>query len=122
MKKFWSDNEALIELLIEHEINLICNKNMENEVSDEDAERIPELIERLAPAAAYDYGFVEDEMMDELIDSIDFTEDEYNERVEGIDDVATFSDFLADIISSVRDNNGSLEDAVFIANNAFAKL
>ena len=56
MKKFWSNNEALIELLVEHGINLICNENMENEVSDEDAEHIWEFVERLAPAAAYDYG------------------------------------------------------------------
>ena len=122
MKKFWSDNEALIELLIEHEINLIFNENLDIVVSDEDAARIPAIVAEYAPAAEYDYGFVEDEMMDELIDSIDFTEDEYNERVEGMDGVATFNDFLANIISSVKDNNGSLEDAVFIANDAFAKL
>ena len=122
MKTIWINNDALLEILTEQGIELICNENMDINVSEEDAARIPAIVAEYAPAAEFDYGFVEDEMMDELIDSIDFTEDEYNERVEGMDDVSTFNDFLANIISSVRDNNGSLEDAVVIANDAFLNL
>lgn len=61
-------------------------------------------------------------MMDELIDSIDFSEEEYNERVEGLDDIATFNEFLENIIKIVRDNHGTIEDAVYIANDAFMNL
>ena len=54
----------------------------------------------------------------ELIDSIDFTESDYNEK----DANATFDEFIEQVISDCRDNNGSFEDAVFNANDAFNNL
>ena len=55
MKKFESNNEALNELLINNGIDLICNANMEIIISNEDAKRIEELVENMAPAAIQDY-------------------------------------------------------------------
>jgi hypothetical protein len=54
MKKFFSANDALVELLNE-QIEMTCNADMEIIVSDEDAERIAEIVATLAPAAINDY-------------------------------------------------------------------
>lgn len=56
MRTFYTDNQALLELLSEKGINLTCNERMEIEISDEDAERIPAIVERFAPAATQDYS------------------------------------------------------------------
>jgi len=55
MKTLYTDNSALIELLTNNGISIICNEQMEMTISDEDAERIPTMIEELAPAAISDY-------------------------------------------------------------------
>ena len=55
---------------------------------------------------------------EQLIDSIDFTESDYNEK----DANATFDEFIEQVISDCRDNNGTIEDAVFEANDAFSQL
>jgi hypothetical protein len=54
MKKFFSANDALVELLNE-QIEMTCNADMEIIVSDEDAERIAEIVATLAPASINDY-------------------------------------------------------------------
>lgn len=59
---------------------------------------------------------------EDIIDMIDFSKEEYNERVAGKDDVATFDEFIDNIINIAKENNGTIEDAAFIANDAFAKL
>lgn len=59
---------------------------------------------------------------EDIIDMIDFSEEEYNERVAGKDDVATFDEFIDNIINIVKENNGTIEDAVFIANDAYRNL
>lgn len=56
MKKIWFNNPALADLLTDNGINLICNENMEVIVTEEDAERIPKIIEEYAPYAKADYG------------------------------------------------------------------
>ena len=56
MKKIWFNNPALADLLADNGINLICNENMEIVVTEEDAERIPKIIEEHAPYANADYG------------------------------------------------------------------
>lgn len=58
MKKFFSANDALVELLNE-QIEMTCNADMEIIVSDEDAERIAEIVATLAPAAINDYTIVD---------------------------------------------------------------
>lgn len=54
MKKIYTDNEALLEMLAD-EITINCNEEMEMVISDEDAERIPAIVEEKAPAAINDY-------------------------------------------------------------------
>lgn len=56
MRKFHSDNEVLMQTLIDKGINLTCNENMEIIISDEDAERIDNMVPTLCPAAMGDYS------------------------------------------------------------------
>lgn len=56
MRKFHSDNEMLMQTLIDNGINLTCNENMEVIISDEDAERIENMVPSLCPAAMGDYS------------------------------------------------------------------
>ena len=37
-------------------VNMICNENMQIEISDEDAEKIDSIVNELAPAASGDYA------------------------------------------------------------------
>lgn len=55
MKQFQSSNSELIELLVDNGIELICDDNQNIVVSNEDAEKIEEIVNRFAPAAIYDY-------------------------------------------------------------------
>lgn len=55
MKKFYTDNQTLLEILADNGISMICNEDMDIEISDEDAVRIPAICEREAPAAFADY-------------------------------------------------------------------
>ena len=57
MKKIWFNNPELAELLADNGISLGCNEKMEIVVSDEDVDKINEIIKTLAPAAEMDYGF-----------------------------------------------------------------
>lgn len=55
MKNIITNNSELLEVLVSNGIVITCNENMEMQVSDEDAERIPEIVAEYAPAAAMDY-------------------------------------------------------------------
>ena len=55
----------------------------------------------------------------EIIAAIDFTREDY-EKKEG--DLVSFDQFIENIVQSCRENNGTIEDAVFIANDAYSKL
>ena len=55
MRKFYSDNKMLIETLVSKGINITCNDNMEMLISDEDAERVDNMVPVLCPAAMGDY-------------------------------------------------------------------
>lgn len=59
MKTIYTDNTALLEVLTENGINIICNDQMEMTISDEDASRITEIVEKFAPAAVNDYTIEE---------------------------------------------------------------
>lgn len=55
MKKYYSNNEELNEILVNNGIDLICNDDMEVMVNDMDAERIEAIVNEQAPAAIDDY-------------------------------------------------------------------
>lgn len=61
-------------------------------------------------------------MKEEIISQLDFTNEEYEQKVAGQKGMATFDEFINTIIESVEENNGCIEDAIYIANDAFAKL
>lgn len=61
-------------------------------------------------------------MREEIISGIDFTEEEYSEKIAGQDDMASFNEFIDNIVKITEENNGTVEDAVFIADDAFRKL
>lgn len=55
-----------------------------------------------------------------LITAIDFTEQDYNAVADR--ECVSFSEFIVCVICLTENQNGTLEDAVFIANDAYAKL
>ena len=57
----------------------------------------------------------------ELIESLDFTEEDYNEKIAG-EDVASFNEFIDAIIVFVEQNGGTLEDAIIMANDTYYQL
>lgn len=59
MKKYYSSNEELNEILVNNGIVLNCNEDMEIVISDEDAARIPEIVREQAEAAINDYSIEE---------------------------------------------------------------
>lgn len=59
MKKYYSSNEELNEILVNNGIELNCNEDMEIVISDEDAARIPEIVREQAEAAINDYSIEE---------------------------------------------------------------
>ena len=60
-------------------------------------------------------------MKTELIESLDFTEDDYNEKIAG-ENVASFNEFIDAIIVFVEQNGGTLEDAIIMANDTYYQL
>lgn len=60
-------------------------------------------------------------MKTELIESLDFTEEDYNEKIAG-KDVASFNEFIDAIIVFVEQNGGTLEDAIIMANDTYYQL
>ena len=78
MKKYYSNNEALNEMLVENGINLIVNEKMEITVSDEDALRIKDLVEKFAPAAVQDYSITME--LYALANSVWHADDYLNDR------------------------------------------
>lgn len=59
-------------------------------------------------------------MKTELIESLDFTEEDYNEKIAG-EDVASFNEFIDAIIVFVEQNGGTLEDAIIMANDTYSQ-
>ena len=58
---------------------------------------------------------------DQLINSLTFDEADYNKAAEGNSDV-TFDEFINNIMDSCKECNGTLLDAIFLADNAFESL
>lgn len=55
MKRITTNNSELLEVLVENGIEIVCNENMEMVVSDEDADKIQDIVRIYAPAASDDY-------------------------------------------------------------------
>ena len=60
-------------------------------------------------------------MKTELIESLDFTEEDYNEKIAG-ENGASFNEFIDAIIVFVEQNGGTLEDAIIMANDTYYQL
>ena len=60
-------------------------------------------------------------MKTELIESLDFTEENYNEKI-ACENVASFNEFIDAIIVFVEQNGGTLEDAIIMANDTYYQL
>ena len=60
-------------------------------------------------------------MKTELIENLDFTEEDYNERMAG-EDIASFNEVIDAVIAFVEQNGGTLEDAIIMANDAYYQL
>lgn len=58
----------------------------------------------------------------ELIDNLSFTEDDYKKAAYGCDNIATFAEFIQKIMDSCKECEGTLGDAIFIAENSFESL
>ena len=56
MNAIYTDNAALLELLQENGINIICDEQMRMIISDHEAAKIDGLVNELAPAAIGDYA------------------------------------------------------------------
>ena len=61
-------------------------------------------------------------MKTQLIENIDFTREEYNEKTKGNDGFFSFDEFIENVVSIVEENNGTLQDAIFMAHDAFDKI
>lgn len=55
MKHIITDNQELLEVLAENGISLICDNEMRITITEDEAEAIPAIIAKLAPAASADY-------------------------------------------------------------------
>lgn len=55
MKTLYCNNRELLDILENNGINMICNENMQIEISDEDMEKIDSIVNKFAPAASGDY-------------------------------------------------------------------
>ena len=64
---------------------------------------------------------IEIKMKTKLIESLDFTEEEYNEKTAG-EDIASFNEFIEAVIAFVEQSGGTLEDAIVMANEAYYQL
>lgn len=64
---------------------------------------------------------IEIKMKTKLIESLDFTEEEYNEKTAG-EDIASFNEFIDAVIAFVEQSGGTLEDAIVMANEAYYQL
>ena len=58
----------------------------------------------------------------QLINSLSFTEDEYNKVVTDCDDYATFTEFIQKLMDSCKECEGTLQDAIFVADDSFESL
>ena len=60
-------------------------------------------------------------MKTELIENLDFTEKDYNEKTAG-EDIDSFNEFIDAIIAFVEQSGGTLEDAIIMADDAYYQL
>lgn len=58
-RKYEKDNDKLLDILTDNGINLQCDENMNIVISDEDARKVEDIVEKDAPAAEFDYTLEE---------------------------------------------------------------
>ena len=58
----------------------------------------------------------------QLKDSLSFTRDDYKKAVPAGNGYANYDEFIQKALNQCRENNGTLEDAIIIAEDAFNKL
>ena len=58
MKTIETDNKALLEVLAENGVEIICNDKMQMVITD-GADKIAEIVGKYAPAAINDYHIIE---------------------------------------------------------------
>ena len=85
-------------------------------VSDEEAERIAKIHEEHDE----EVSIRERNLIEELELLLDYSEDEYNEAKD--EDYADFRTMLQGCLSATMDNHGTLEDAAYLANEAFSSV
>lgn len=56
MKKLYCMNSELLEILADNGIEMICDKDMDIVISDDDAMRVASIVSDLAPFASGDYA------------------------------------------------------------------
>ena len=56
MKTLYCKNSELLEILENNGIEMICNENMQIEISDKKKKKIDSIVNELAPAASGDYA------------------------------------------------------------------
>ena len=59
---------------------------------------------------------------DQVVDGIDFTEADYNKAAESSNANASFEEFIRGVMDACEECNGTLEDAIFQAEDAFDKI
>lgn len=60
-------------------------------------------------------------MKTELVENLDFTEKDYNDKIAG-EDIASFNEFIDTVIAFIKQNGGTLDDAIIMANDAYLQL
>ena len=99
MKQIITDNQALIEVLEDNGISVMCDSQMRMVISDEDADSIEGIVSKEAPAAINDYTI---ENIEDLTYDVVFNDNE-NSNSKGFKETI---DYCKDYI---RHNNGTNE-------------
>ena len=58
----------------------------------------------------------------QLKERLSFTRDDYKKAVPAGNGYANYDEFIQNVMNQCRENNGTLEDAIIIAEDAFNKL
>ena len=59
---------------------------------------------------------------EQLIGSINFTEDDYNKAAESSKANASFAEFIQGVMDACKECGGTLDNAIFQAEDAFEKI
>ena len=74
MKKIITSNDKLLDILTDCGINLTCDENMDVLLTDEDAQKVEDIIEEHAPAAEFDYVIADVNRLADVAEFVDGAE------------------------------------------------